>query len=244
MPTTTNYGWTTPADTDLVKDGASAIRTLGSSIDTTTKNLNPETTLGDMSYRSSTANVNTRLPLGTANQQLRVNSGATAPEWFTPGTAGGMTLISTTSLSGASTTLSSIPGTYKNLQLVIRQPKVSQDGYSFYFRMNGDTGANRHYTTYTVGVSNTAFNNDLWTTTGSDQTTSDALCILDLYDYTNTATWKIGRTLFIFNNETTATNMQFFQTMHAYNQTSAISSIEIRTDATSFSGTALLYGVA
>jgi len=35
MATTTNYGWTTPNDTDLVKDGASAIRTLGSSIDTT-----------------------------------------------------------------------------------------------------------------------------------------------------------------------------------------------------------------
>lgn len=35
MPTTTNYGWTTPADTDLVKDGASAIRTLGTAIDTT-----------------------------------------------------------------------------------------------------------------------------------------------------------------------------------------------------------------
>jgi hypothetical protein len=35
MATTTNYGWTTPNDTDLVKDGAAAIRTLGSSIDTT-----------------------------------------------------------------------------------------------------------------------------------------------------------------------------------------------------------------
>lgn len=35
MATTTNYGWTTPNDTDLVKDGASAIRTLGQSIDTT-----------------------------------------------------------------------------------------------------------------------------------------------------------------------------------------------------------------
>ena len=35
MATTTNYGWTTPNDTDLVKDGASAIRTLGSSIDST-----------------------------------------------------------------------------------------------------------------------------------------------------------------------------------------------------------------
>jgi hypothetical protein len=31
MATTTNYSWTTPDDTDLVKDGAAAIRTLGSS---------------------------------------------------------------------------------------------------------------------------------------------------------------------------------------------------------------------
>ena len=35
MPTTTNNGWTIPADTDLVKNGASAIRTLGNAIDTT-----------------------------------------------------------------------------------------------------------------------------------------------------------------------------------------------------------------
>ena len=83
MATTTNYGWTTPNDTDLVKDGAAAIRTLGSSVDTTTKNLNPETTTGDIAYRSATANVNTRLGLGTAGQVLRVNSGATAPEWAT-----------------------------------------------------------------------------------------------------------------------------------------------------------------
>jgi hypothetical protein len=83
MATTTNYGWTTPDDTALVKDGASAIRTLGTSVDTTTKNLNPSTTLGDIEYRSSTANVNTRLPLGTAGQVLKVNSGATAPEWAT-----------------------------------------------------------------------------------------------------------------------------------------------------------------
>jgi hypothetical protein len=35
MATTTNYSWTTPDDTDLVKDGAAAIRTLGTAIDTT-----------------------------------------------------------------------------------------------------------------------------------------------------------------------------------------------------------------
>jgi len=37
MPNTTNYGWATPADTDLVKNGANAIRTLGNAIDTTTE---------------------------------------------------------------------------------------------------------------------------------------------------------------------------------------------------------------
>ena len=35
MPTTTNNGWPTPADTDLVKNGADAIRDLGDAIDTT-----------------------------------------------------------------------------------------------------------------------------------------------------------------------------------------------------------------
>ena len=35
MATTTNYGWTTPNDTDLVKNGANAIRSLGTSADST-----------------------------------------------------------------------------------------------------------------------------------------------------------------------------------------------------------------
>ena len=87
MATTTNYGWTTPDDTDLVKDGAAAIRTLGSAIDTTTENLNPSTTEGDMEYRSAAADTNARLAIGTAGQVLTVNSGANAPEWATPAAA-------------------------------------------------------------------------------------------------------------------------------------------------------------
>jgi hypothetical protein len=87
MATTTNYGWTTPDDTALVKDGASAIRTLGSSVDTTTKNLNPETTLGDLSFRSSTSNVNTRLGIGSTGNVLTVAGGV--PTWA----AGGATLV-------------------------------------------------------------------------------------------------------------------------------------------------------
>ncbi len=79
MATTTNYGWTTPDDTALVKDGAAAIRTLGSSVDTTTKALNPSTTLGDIEYRSSTANTNTRLGIGSTGQVLTVAGGV--PTW-------------------------------------------------------------------------------------------------------------------------------------------------------------------
>ena len=89
MATTTNYGWTTPDDTALVKDGASAIRTLGTSVDTTTKNLNPSTTLGDIEYRSSTANTNTRLGIGTTGNVLTVSGGV--PVWAAP--AGGGKLL-------------------------------------------------------------------------------------------------------------------------------------------------------
>jgi hypothetical protein len=82
MATTTNYSWTTPDDTDLVKDGASAIRTLGSSADTTVKDLNPGTTAGDIDYYTS-ATAKARIGIGTAGQVLKVNAGATAPEWAT-----------------------------------------------------------------------------------------------------------------------------------------------------------------
>ena len=85
MATTTNYGWTTPDNTALVKDGALAIRTLGSSVDTTTKALNPSTTLGDIEYRSATANTNTRLGIGSTGQVLTVAGGV--PTWSAP--AGG-----------------------------------------------------------------------------------------------------------------------------------------------------------
>lgn len=44
MATTTNFNWETPDDTDLVKDGAASIRTLGSSIDTSFVDLKGGTT--------------------------------------------------------------------------------------------------------------------------------------------------------------------------------------------------------
>jgi hypothetical protein len=139
MATTTNYGWTTPNDTDLVKDGAAAIRTLGSSIDTTTKALNPSTTLGDIEYRSATANTNTRLGIGSTGNILTVSGGV--PVWAAPAAAGSLTLLSTTTLSGASTTVSSISTSYTNL-LVLMENAYAGGNIDLGLQFNTDTGSN------------------------------------------------------------------------------------------------------
>jgi hypothetical protein len=54
MPTTSNFGWTTPADTDLVKDGAAAIRTLGNGVDASFVDLKGRTTGQVLSKASNT----------------------------------------------------------------------------------------------------------------------------------------------------------------------------------------------
>ena len=109
MATTTNYGWTTPDDTSLVKDGASAIRTLGSSVDTTTKNLNPSTTLGDIEYRSSTANTNTRLGIGSTGQVLTVAGGV--PAWATVASAFPASTSYTPTITASSGTATTVTAT-------------------------------------------------------------------------------------------------------------------------------------
>jgi hypothetical protein len=59
MATTTNNGWTTPNDTDLVRNGASAIRSLGTAIDSS---------LGKATYTNTTpTSTGTGWVLGTGN---------------------------------------------------------------------------------------------------------------------------------------------------------------------------------
>jgi hypothetical protein len=119
MATTTNYSWETPDDTDLVKDGAAAIRTLGSSIDTTTKALNPSTTLGDIEYRSSTADTNTRLGIGSTGDVLTVAGGV--PTWSAP-SSGALTKVASASFSAVANTSTTFDGVftsaYKNYQVI------------------------------------------------------------------------------------------------------------------------------
>ena len=145
MATTTNYGWTTPDDTALVKDGASAIRTLGSSIDTTTKNLNPETTLGDISYRSSTANTKTRLAIGTTGQVLTVAGGV--PSWAAAST-GALIRVGGGTFSAASTiTADSVfTSTYQNYLITFNcTSSATNPELRYYMRTSGTNNTNASY---------------------------------------------------------------------------------------------------
>jgi hypothetical protein len=109
--TTPNFGWAVPTSTDLVKDGAVAIETLGDSIDASLVDLkggtsgqvlkknsntdmdfiwsadsagmtNPMTTTGDTIY-SSSGSTPARLGIGSTGQVLTVAGGV--PTWASAG---------------------------------------------------------------------------------------------------------------------------------------------------------------
>ena len=112
--TTPNFGWAVPTSSDLVKNGATAIETLGDSIDASLVDLkggttgqvlkkatntdmdfvwsadsagmtNPMTTTGDTIY-SSSGSTPARLGIGSTGQVLTVAGGL--PSWATPSAGG------------------------------------------------------------------------------------------------------------------------------------------------------------
>lgn len=107
MPTTSNFGWTTPADTDLVKDGASAIRTLGNGIDTSFIDLKGGTT-GQILAKAS----NTDLDFSwIANDQGDITAVNTNSPLTGGGTTGALTL-SYDYAAGSKITLNAQTATY------------------------------------------------------------------------------------------------------------------------------------
>jgi hypothetical protein len=86
MPSTPNYGWSTPADTDYVTNGALAIRTLGNNADATVKAID-------------NAKLNTSG--GTITGPLDVTGGILSGSTITA--SGGLIASTTLAVTGAST---------------------------------------------------------------------------------------------------------------------------------------------
>jgi hypothetical protein len=238
--TTPNYGWSVPESTDLVKDGATAIELLGDSIDSTTKDLNPSTTAGDIEYRTATANTNDRLAIGTAGQVLTVNSGATAPEWQTTA-ASGLTLIHTETLSAvASVNIDSkFTATYVNYLVLANIEASTANDTIIQLRAAGSTIATGYKTTYWY----TQYTDNTWTVTSS---TNDA----DIYAVSSNTDRRLY-TMTIGDPQTSEfTKSQIWSTDNAFNvgwnsvypQTTAIDGLRFSASTGTITGTVRIYG--
>jgi hypothetical protein len=108
----------------------------------TTGMTNPMTTTGDTIY-SSSGSTPARLGIGTAGQVLRVNSGATAPEWATVASgSSGLTLVKTQTIGSAVTSVTvtdAFSSTYDNYLITINGGVASNSSSLFNFTLGATT---------------------------------------------------------------------------------------------------------
>jgi hypothetical protein len=201
----------------------------------------PLTTKGDL-YGFST--VNARVPVGTNGQVLTADSTAATGVAWAAASGGGMTLLSTTTLSGASTTISSISGSYNRLIAYIYGVANASANYLFSIQPNG-TASLAYYPNHS-NVNNTYntdknTNADIYGNATSSQGSTDNSTVLVIDNYASTSAYKP----FQYTGFITATAGDYgFTSSGGIKTNSAISSLKFVPSAGTFSaGTVLLYGV-
>jgi hypothetical protein len=170
---------------------------------------------------------------------------------FTWSTAasGGMTLLSTTTLSGASTTISSISQSYKSLKMFIfGMTNATADGL-FRIAVNGNTGAQagvqiQNINNTASGPSTIGGNTYINTVTALARANDDNSLVLTIDNYTNVGSFK-PYLLNGYIRATTPGDMYLLQSGAYQDPAVAITSLVFSNAGGNFStGTVLLYGVS
>ena len=204
---------------------------------------NPITTQGDLIVGGASG-VPGRLGIGT-NGQILTSNGTTAT-WATPA-SGSMTLLSTTSLTGSAIALTSISGDYRNLRLVLTNPRPANNGANIQLAVNSaGASANRLLKTTFGNETEQAFVDNMAITRGMSNVSgaTQALVIVDFFEYAQTTTWKSIMAYALTPGETTQTSAAHKISGGQFNISSAISEINLNYSSGNFAaGTAYLYGV-
>jgi hypothetical protein len=201
------------------------------------------TTAGDVIYATGSSAV-TRLGVGSTGQVLTVAGGV--PSWATPASSGGMTLLATTTLTGASVTISSL-STYKQLLFVFRGAKVASNS-SVELRFNGDTGDKYSCQEFKV-VNTTISSGGGWSPAGSSLMTrmGDSATTTNLYQgnlIVNATDQTSGVSYFCTGGFQDGTGNVSTLITGRYANSAVISSATFIAVGTTFSsGTVLTYGV-
>jgi hypothetical protein len=208
------------------------------------------TAKGDL-IAATAASTPARLAVGTNGQYLSADSTAsTGLVWSTPA-AGGMTLISTTTLSGATTTISSIPQTYNSLYLIITG--VTGNTANSKVRCIPNNSSLSDYVGATFDNTSGApsqFGRDgsrieLVNTAGSDRTDANNAWSLQLNNYTSSTTFKPLEYYGFYVNASGGISNVSVSAAGAFRSNTAITSLVFDYGGTNTfaSGTVLLYGV-
>ena len=205
------------------------------------------TTAGDTLYGTGSGTFS-RLGIGTAGQVLKVNSGATAPEWGAAATGGSLTLLSTTTFSGASVDLTSISGSYKHLYLQWYGLTNATANAYLDMRLNNNSGS--VYNIYrAIGAGATSGAQAEGSATymrvvndNLDRTSANNAGNMFIYNYTSATNYKLVTTQFGFRAPSTN---NIIQTNCLFLSNTAVTQVNFFLDngASFSSGTVELYGV-
>lgn len=246
MATTPNYGWVMPDPTDFVTDLPADFEIFGDAVDATVDGIetianaaqpNVITTEGDLVVGDASGDP-VRLPIGAMGTVL-TSDGDTA-EWAAT-SGGSLTLLSTTTLSGTTTSVTGISGAYKNLYIEMENYDAASSVGAISIRLNGLStrhfGNNARSNSTSLGtVSNNVF--DL--VSSGHATGTPNFTTMQIFNYASTTTRKtlIGQTML---DESAGGLAKFFG--GGFRSDSAITQIDVVANQSLTAGTLRIYGV-